>query len=46
MAFNKPLWEAAAKGKLAECESLILKNADVNWRNPNDVGHNSMKQAL
>ena len=45
MAFNKPFYDAAKDGKLAECESLILKKADVNWRNP-VVGHYSMKQAL
>ena len=46
MAFNKPLYDAARNGKLAECESLILKNADVNWRDPNYLGRNSMKQSL
>ena len=46
MAFDKPLWEAAENGEFAECESLILKKADVNWRNPDWVGHNSMKQTL
>ena len=34
MAFNKPLFDAAEKGELAQCEALILKKADVNWKNP------------
>ena len=46
MAFNKPLYYAAGEGKLAQCESLILKNADVNWKNPDVVVHYSMKQAF
>ena len=46
MAFNNPLWVAAGKGQLAQCESLLLKKADVNWRISDYVGHNSMKQAL
>ena len=45
-AFNKPLYAAAGEGELAQCESLILKKADVNWKNPDDVGHCSMKQAF
>ena len=31
MAFNEPLLYAAKHGKLAQCEALILKKADVNW---------------
>ena len=46
MAFNKPLFDAARGGKLAQCESLILKKADVNWKNPDRVAHYSMKQAF
>ena len=46
MAFNKPLYDAAVKGELAQCESLILKKADVNWTNPEYVGHCSFKQAF
>ena len=47
MDFNKPFYEAAREGKLAQCESLILKKADVNWKNPEYVGHCcSMKQAF
>ena len=46
MAFNKPLFEAAEKGQFAQCEELILKNADVNWKNPDWVIYYSMKQAL
>ena len=37
MAFNEPLYEAAWKGNLDECEALILKNADINWANPDEV---------
>ena len=33
MTFNKPLYDAAKAGELAQCEALILKNADVNWKN-------------
>ena len=46
MAFNKPLFEAAGKGMLAQCETLILKTADVNWKDPDWVVHYSMKQAF
>ena len=46
MALDKPLHEAAKKGELAQCEALILKKADVNWRNPDWVVHYSMKQAF
>ena len=46
MAFNKPLYEAAGNGKLALCESLILKKANVNWKNPDWVVHSNMKQVL
>ena len=46
MAFDKPLYDAAMNGQLANCDSLILKKANVNWRNPDWVGHNSIKQAL
>ena len=46
MAFNNPLYDAAIEGELAQCESLILKNADVNWKNPDVVVHFSMKQAF
>ena len=34
MEFNKPLFEAAQNGLLDQCEALIFKNADVNWKNP------------
>ena len=42
MAFNKPLYDAAESGQLAQCEAAILNNADVNWRNPTEV----MKSAM
>ena len=32
MAFNEPLYQAAQSGLLDECQALILKNADVNWK--------------
>ena len=35
--FNKPLFHAAEAGKLDECQALIFKNADVNWKNPKRV---------
>ena len=46
MAFNVPLHDAAREGELAQCESLILKKADVNWKNPEYVVHCSMKQTF
>ena len=39
MALQHLLSEAARDGKLAQCEALILKNADVNWKNPDAVVH-------
>ena len=44
MAFNKPLYEAAKCGKVAHCETLILKKADVNWKDA--VVQCTMKQTF
>ena len=43
---NKKLYDSARDGELAQCEALILKKADVNWRNPDWVVHYSMMQAF
>ena len=37
MAFNESLFDAAMDGELDECQALILKNSDVNWKNPQAV---------
>ena len=37
MALNESLVEAALNGNLAQCVFLILKKADVNWKNPDGV---------
>ena len=46
MAFDKPLYDAARSGKLDECNALIMKKADVNWRNAHNVLHYSLNLPL